>query len=322
MILYFTSSIGLGHASRDAAVAAHLKDVTFVTGGPAATLLKWYGFNVIDIYEPPAFDIRDGHLHHKTRWLAKYYTYYTKCKKISSDIILQYKPDIIVSDEDFAAISVASHTTRVLITDILESHFTSGPASIIERLLNISMQHIINRCDAVIMPYHGYNTSNHHMVGPIVRDISEDRSTLRKRFGMTRKTILVTVGGTDAGLFLLDAMKPVADRLYHTADTIILPGPAYGDTIHNLHHIIMASDVIVSLAGRSTIDEAAAYGTPGVFIPISGHFEQEDNAATLGYSHTDIHRLYDIILERLAEPRRSTPTHGASKAASIIQSLI
>ena len=48
--------------------------------------------------------------------------------------------------------------------------------------------------------------------------------------------------------------------------------------VNNLHEIIFAADVIVSLTGKSTIDETRAYVTPGVFIPIKRHFEQEDNA--------------------------------------------
>lgn len=327
VILFFTSPIGLGHASRDAAVAAHLDDVRFVTGGPAAALLEGSGFEVDDVYRPPPFDVRDGRLARRALWLARYYAYYKRCKSVAGRIIREYDPDMVVADEDFAALaaagSLAGTAPRVLITDILESRFVGGPAGIIERRMNGAMRRMMDGCDAVIMPQDGPDRSNLRMAGPIVRDITEDRHTLRERFGMTGKTVLVTVGGTAAGRFLLDAMEPVAARLRGTADTTILPGPALGDgVIHDLHQRIMAADVVVSLAGRSTMDEAAAYGTPGVFIPISGHFEQEDNAARLGHSHGDIHRLYDIILEKLAERRRPRPAEGARRAAAITQSLI
>ena len=42
--------------------------------------------------------------------------------------------------------------------------------------------------------------------------------------------------------------------------------------------MFMHQDLVVSLAGRSTIDESRVYGTPGIFIPIKDHFEQEQNA--------------------------------------------
>jgi len=327
VILFFTSPIGLGHASRDAAVAARLDDVRFVTGGPAAALLEGRGFAVDDVYTPPPFEVKGGRLARRALWLARYYRYYKRCKGVAGRIIREYDPDIVVADEDFAALAAAGFSpktvSRVLITDILESRFVGGLAGLVERRMNGAMRRMMDGCDAVIMPQDGPDRSNLRMVGPIVRDIAEDRHTLRERFGMAGKTVLVTVGGTAAGRFLLDAMEPVAARLRGTADTSILPGPALGgDTIHDLHQRIMAADVVVSLAGRSTMDEAAAYGTPGVFIPISGHFEQEDNAARLGYSHGDVRRLYDIILERLAEPRRPRPAEGARRAAAIIQSLI
>ena len=324
MLLFFTSPIGLGHASRDAAVAAHLDDVTFVSGGPAVELLRERGFEVRDVYSPPPFHVRGGRLTRRTLWLLSYYRYYTRCKGLAGRLIRQYGPEAVVADEDFAALAAAGDAVpRILITDILESRFVGGPAGVMERRMNGAMQRMMDGCDAVILPQHGQDRSNLHMVGPIIRHIAHDRETLRTMLGMDKKTVLVTVGGTDAGRFLLDAMEKVAARLGDTADVVVVPGPALGNgMVHNMHHMVMAADAVVSLAGRSTMDEAAAYGTPGIFIPISGHFEQEDNAARCGYSHDDIRRLYDIILEKLAERRRPSPSDGALQAARIIQSLI
>ena len=58
--------------------------------------------------------------------------------------------------------------------------------------------------------------------------------------------------------------------------------------VENLHEIIFASDLVISLAGKSTIDESVVYGTPGIFIPIKDHFEQEDNAKEMGFNFEDI----------------------------------
>src|SRR5207249_2705381 len=71
------------------------------------------------------------------------------------------------------------------------------------------------------------------------------------------------------------------------AELVIVSGPALkidNDNIrnlgfvNNLHEIIYAADLVISLAGKSTIHESRHYGTPGIFIPIKGHFEQEENA--------------------------------------------
>lgn len=298
-----------------------------MTGGPASSLLKGHGFEVADVYRPPAFHIKDGRLLSSGMWLIKYYAYYKKCKKIAARLIKKQNPEMVVADEDMAALIAAEYSgtemPRVLITDILESRFTGRVAGIMERRMNGAMRNIMNKCDIVIMPQDGTDRGNLRMVGPVVRHISESREELREKFDMAGRTILVTVGGTDAGRFLLHAMEKVAADLQDRANTIFEPGPALGSGImHDMHEKVMAADVVVSLAGRSTMDEAAVYGTPGVFIPISGHFEQEDNAARRGFSHKDIGRLQDIILQKLDEPRRPSDGDGARRAARTIQSLI
>ena len=88
--------------------------------------------------------------------------------------------------------------------------------------------------------------------------------------------------------------------------------------VDNLHEIIYAADLIVSLAGKSTIDESRAYGTPGIFIPIKGHFEQEDNARAEGYEFDDIFKLDSLIQEKLDSKRMQIQMDGAKKAAQII----
>jgi UDP-N-acetylglucosamine--N-acetylmuramyl-(pentapeptide) pyrophosphoryl-undecaprenol N-acetylglucosamine transferase len=92
--------------------------------------------------------------------------------------------------------------------------------------------------------------------------------------------------------------------------------------VNNLHELIFASDVVISLAGKSTIDEANAYGTPGIFIPIKGHFEQEDNAREQGFEFEDINRLKELILEKLEVKRNQINTEGAKVASKIIQKII
>ncbi len=80
--------------------------------------------------------------------------------------------------------------------------------------------------------------------------------------------------------------------------------------------------MIISLAGKSTIDEAKAYGTPGIFIPIKGHFEQEDNAKTEGFVFEDINRLETLISEKLEQKRNKINISGAKLASEIIKKMI
>ena len=92
--------------------------------------------------------------------------------------------------------------------------------------------------------------------------------------------------------------------------------------VNNLHEIIYAADVLVSLAGKSTIDEAREYGTPSIFIPIEGHFEQEDNAREIGFSYEDVNRLDELILKKLEEKRIPIKSQGVQKASEIIKNLL
>jgi UDP-N-acetylglucosamine--N-acetylmuramyl-(pentapeptide) pyrophosphoryl-undecaprenol N-acetylglucosamine transferase len=205
-MFFFISPIGLGHAARDIAIIHNLNfknddnKVNFVTGSAAYTFLKSYGWKAFNLYDPPKFEIESGKLNHSFRWLIKYYLYYKKCKEIATNIIDANLEKLIVSDEDFASISIAEEKNlrRILITDIIRTSFTKGITSIIEKKMNKKLCQIIKKCDCVIIPDYGDDTENFRYVGPIVREILESRETLRKRFNFTKKTIVVSVGGTDA----------------------------------------------------------------------------------------------------------------------------
>ena len=80
--------------------------------------------------------------------------------------------------------------------------------------------------------------------------------------------------------------------------------------------------MLISLAGKSTIDEANAYGTPAIFIPIKDHFEQEDNAKEEGFVFDDVKRLDVLILEKLEQKRNQINTDGAKDASNIIRELM
>jgi UDP-N-acetylglucosamine--N-acetylmuramyl-(pentapeptide) pyrophosphoryl-undecaprenol N-acetylglucosamine transferase len=92
--------------------------------------------------------------------------------------------------------------------------------------------------------------------------------------------------------------------------------------VNNLYEVIFAEDLIVSLAGKSTIDEARHYGTPAIFVPIKGHFEQEDNARELGFTHEDVHHLAELMQEKINEKRNPQPFDGAKKAAEKIRKFV
>ena len=332
---FFSSPIGLGHVTRDIAIADNFKDISvnFVTGSGAAKILKKLDHKVQDVYNPPLFIVENGKLNNQTKWLWNYYQYYKNCKNISEKILKNNNSQLVVSDEDFASLTVAQdlEIPNILITDVLETKFTKGIASFIERKMNKSMMKIIKNCDVVIIPEKGDDQNNIKRIGPIVREINFSREELREKFEFNKTTIVISIGGTNAGIFLIDEAIKAILKINQDIQIILVSGPAVTKKfdnvknlgfIDNLHEIIYASDLIISLAGKSTIDEANAYGTPGIFIPIKGHFEQEDNARNEGFIFEDINRLDKLILEKLEQKRNKINTEGAKLASEIIKKII
>jgi len=334
-IVFFSSPIGLGHASRDIAISQHLGDISkrFVSGSAAAKLISTHGFETDDLYKPPAFHVKNGKLQDPLRWLVKYYSYYKECKKISSQVMEKSQPHMIISDEDFASLVVAKERgiKTVLVTDVLETKFAKGIGSLVEKKMNQSLRDIIQKCNLVIIPENGENESNIVRVGPIIRKTTYSRQQLREIFSFTKKTVIVSAGGTDAGEFLIEKALQVFEQMNLDAELVVVSGPILNVStskvrnlgfVNNLHEIIFAADLVISLAGRSTIDESTHYGTPGIFIPIKGHFEQEENAKQIGYSYDDIFRLDGLISEKINERRKPLPCNGAEKAVDLIRSLL
>jgi UDP-N-acetylglucosamine--N-acetylmuramyl-(pentapeptide) pyrophosphoryl-undecaprenol N-acetylglucosamine transferase len=244
---------------------------------------------------------------------------------------------LILSDEDFASLVVAKELGQknVLITDIIESHFTTGGlASVIEKKMNKSMHNIMQTCDCVIIPEVGDDRDNIRYVGPIVRRTSADRNTLRKQFCFEKNTILVSSGGTDAGKYLIQKVIDVHHKIQSElcSELVIVSGPSlklpdsleYRNLgfINNMHELVYAADLVISLAGRSTMDESMAYGTPGIFIPIKNHFEQEQGAARFGFKYEDIFRLEHLIKEKIGCRSNVVDANGATRVAEIIYALI
>jgi len=346
MVLFFASPIGLGHATRDIAICEELKSLTrekisVITGSPAYDIFLNYGYSVENVYNPEQFDIDSSMvLRSPLKWLFKYFMYYRRCKQIATGF-LDKRDDLIVSDEDFASIAIGEKKDhkRVVITDLLETHFLSGMFATIESRMNKSMQKMLAKCNRVIIPDFGEDVDNISYVGPIVRKSSTpNRDQLRKKLGIEKRTILISIGGTSAGRYLIEKALIAYNKLKSEMDLdlLVATGPSlskFEDNhadyrnvgfVDNLHEFIYASDLVVSLAGRSTIDESRVYGTPGIFIPIKDHFEQEQNARKLGYSYEDISRLETLMRETIEKGRPNNPKieNGAQIAAKIIMEMI
>ena len=135
----------------------------------------------------------------------------------------------MISDEDFASLTVAQNknSNSILITDILETRFTKGLTSFIEKKMNKSMKDIMKKCDVVILPENGNDQDNIKKVGPIVRQTNFSRDELRKKFSFEKKTIVISsIGGTAAGVFLIEKTLESISKINQDIEVVIISGPA------------------------------------------------------------------------------------------------
>ena len=191
---------------------------------------------------------------------------------------------------------------------------------------------MLRKADKVIIPEIGDNQDNIIRTGPIVREIKKTRNEIRKEQNFDKKTIVLSVGGTDAGIFLIKQTISAIEKIQLDVDLVLVTGPEiklkFNDSlrnlgfISNLHEIIFAADLVISLAGKSTIDESIIYGTPGIFIPIKDHFEQEDNAKEMGFSFKDIFNLEVLIKKALERDRTEQQENGVGLAGMEIKKII
>ena len=335
-ILFFSSPIGLGHATRDLAIINQLKigSCKVFSGSSAIEFFHQNSIQAQDVYSPPKFDVINGKLEKSLKWLWSYYRYYKRCKEISSKIISNEKPRVIISDEDFASIAIAQERKipNIIITDILETKFISGFGGVVEKKMNKIMHEMLDKANRVIIPELGENQNNIIRTGPIVRKIQKNRDELRDILDFKKKTIVLCVGGTDAGIFLINQTIETIKKIQIDVDLVLVSGPKinkkFSDDIRNLgfvsnlHEIIFAADLVISLAGKSTIDESIVYGTPGIFIPIKGHFEQEDNAKEMGFNFEDVFNLENLIEEKLNKNRNEQQQNGVNLAGMEISKVL
>tara|TARA_B110000263_G_scaffold34418_1_gene26138 strand:- start:33 stop:1067 length:1035 start_codon:yes stop_codon:yes gene_type:complete len=335
-ILFFSSPIGLGHATRDLAIINQLKirSCKVFSGSSAIEFFHQNSIQAQDVYSPPKFDVINGKLEKSLKWLWSYYRYYKRCKEISSKIISNEKPRVIISDEDFASIAIAQERKipNIIITDILETKFISGFGGVVEKKMNKTMHEMLDKANRVIIPELGENQNNIIRTGPIVRKIQKNRDELRDILDFKKKTIVLCVGGTDAGIFLINQTIEAIKKIQIDVDLVLVSGPKinkkFSDDVRNLgfvsnlHEIIFAADLVISLAGKSTIDESIVYGTPGIFIPIKGHFEQEDNAKEIGFNFEDVFNLENLIEEKLNKNRNEQQQNGVNLAGMEISKIL
>jgi UDP-N-acetylglucosamine--N-acetylmuramyl-(pentapeptide) pyrophosphoryl-undecaprenol N-acetylglucosamine transferase len=184
------------------------------------------------------------------------------------------------------------------------------------------------------------------IVGPILEQTPpESREELRRKLfpGKSGIVIVVSVGGTSAGKYLLDFFVSNQKSFREALDStlVLLLGPRidrsqYSQDSENLVFIpftpeapdyFKAADCVVAQAGGSTLNEIASIGTPCVTIPIKNHWEQETCAKKFsekcGFKivqsdELNIESLVTAIRSAINSKYEPMFSNGADQAAALI----
>ena len=338
-VLYGVSPIGLGHASRAVVVVPLLTAggaEVFVYSGAKASEFMWAnGVESHPILSEPGLAVSDGEMKRVTLWYARSWLALKRDGARIEKVISSFRPDVVVCDEEFSGMQAAARrgTKRVLMSDELELGFArSWPARQVESRVSSWYEELQKSVDLLLVPEWGIDSENRRFVGPIVRKPTRTRAEVLREYRLPEgRMVLVSLSGSGIGAFLVDlVLRGLAEAGIEDGFVVVTGNrgrPVRGERVYDLgvtprnQDLVAAADLVVSLAGKSTIDEAAASGTPIVAIPVRHHAEQERNAAALGYSSEDRGKIADLLGSKIG--RREAPREfpGGENASRLILAM-
>jgi UDP-N-acetylglucosamine--N-acetylmuramyl-(pentapeptide) pyrophosphoryl-undecaprenol N-acetylglucosamine transferase len=339
-VLFGVSPIGLGHATRALVVVEALKrrgaEVALFSGGKAAEFLKAQGYDVEDIVDDPVPTVVDGEMRQVALWYIRSWLAYRRTIRRTERLFDSYAPDLVVCDEEFTGIAVAERKgrKRVFVADELQLGFArTWMARELERRVERWYRGLQERVDLLVIPEFGEDKGNRRHVGPIVREPTLSGEETRRKYGLPPgRMILFSMSGSGIGREMAEEVVRSAERISDKDTFLVVTGnrgpKMTAERVHDLglvfdnQNLVASADLVVSTAGKSTIDEAAAAGVPIIAIPIRFHAEQERNARELGYTADDSARLDALILEKLGQKGAPRRFSGEDAASSAILSLL
>lgn len=339
-ILYGVSPIGLGHATRDLVVASELRrkgaEVKFFTGGKAAEFLHDRGEDVESIVDDTAPKVVDGEMRQVALWYIRSWVGLRRTTGRTERLFESYKPDLVVCDEEFSGVNIAEKTgiRRVFISDELLLGFArSWLSRKIERRVERWYRRLQDSVDLLIIPEFGSDSGNKRFVGPIVRAPTMSPTDARRKYGLPEGgMVLLSMSGSGIGRFLLRRTLPALRHELPTGTYLVVTGnrgqklaePGVFDlgVIEDNQNLVAAADLVVSTAGKSTIDEASSAGTPIIVIPIRNHAEQERNAAAIGYSVESMGKLPELVREKFGKREPPQDFRGGETTSRLLLSML
>jgi len=340
-VLYGVSPIGFGHATRSVVIIRRLRqagvDVRIFSGGKGAEFFRMEGLDVDDIVPDAVPYVDGGVMKRVVLWYLRSWFSLQRAEARTERIFESFKPDLVVCDEEFSGLLVAEKrgVKRVFITDELELGFArTWIARKVEERVYSWYKRLQNAVDLLIVPDFGESSGNRRHVEPIVREVTGSREEALSSYGLPAdgKMILFSMSGSGIGDFLLKKALNSFRQAAPPGTSVVVTGnrgpavsaPSVFDlgVVPDNQNLVAAADLVVSTAGKSLIDEAAATGTPAIVIPIKQHAEQERNAASLGYSFEDMWKLAELIRQKIGKKEAPRSFRGAENASRLILSML
>ncbi len=325
-ILITTCGVGIGHTSRDIALAQYLEEnnhtIEFASYGSGLKYLKKYKYKTYNLPNMN-FEGKEGEIKIEESVKQSKDIPFTFIKSMykESRIIKKSQPDIIICDSHYSMPITAKflNIPCYIITNDLTFGFSQNTESksikYFEKSIRKFIIEISKGCKKILIPdVPGIiqipdelkNKTNH--IGPLLHHNTNEIQTkqqLRQKYSFNNdeKIIVVTIGGSEFGKTLI---KNICDISYQIeADKVIIftglevnsksftnydkSKVTIKQFTHELVEWMKLSDLTITLAGHTTSMELISIRQPNIMIPITNHVEQERNAKrmqTLGITKT------------------------------------
>lgn len=313
-ILITSFGVGIGHASRDLALARKLRqaghEVIFASFGSGYNYLK---MNRQETYDMPTmnFQADEGEINIKdTVKESKDIPYvFIKTMYKEARIIRQIKPDVIIADSTYTSPITAKflNIPCFIITNDLTFGFSDSTESMsikyFEKSIRKFIKEITRGCKKILIPdiagmveLPSKLEGKTEYIGPLLHknpDEIESKTTLRKKYNFNDDDviILLTVGGSEFGEVLIKNICDISKDI--NCDRIIiftgLEIKTEDFNINDTDKIIIKdftpylvdwmqiSDLTIALAGHTTSMELISIKKPNILIPLKNHIEQQKN---------------------------------------------
>jgi len=327
-ILYISSSVGLGHVTRDYRLAKELKrrghSVVWVTSGIALEYLKSRG----ETLHPISSELKSlgdqfekffkmGRLAPGARDLIALYRAAAHNRKKMEEIGFD-SFDAVISDEGWEILGQSPPKT-FFITDF-ESF--SG------RFGNIG-NYLLNRINQWYQASMSGNAANYYvgLVPPASKSFKYfgQLFTHEGNYPMSgdRDYVLITLGGTRAAL-------DIAEKIKNAGINAIFQSPYTGEKWHDPLQAIANASVVICMAGYGTLLEISAMKKRAIINVPYNDFEQESNAKIFdgrkGYRVIYMNRDHDYrkLIEEVKDEAPDPPSFrdSASDLASDIEATV